>query len=349
MNRSDFNYPLPPELIAQEPLPERSSSRLLVLDGASGRLGDRRFTDLTELLAPGDLLVLNDTRVLPARLFGSKPTGGQVEVLLERIVDARHARAQVRASHGPRIGSDIVFADGTRARVVGGGDLLFELEFDCDVELYLQTNGQVPLPPYIERWPDANDQQRYQTVFARVPGAIAAPTAGLHFDGALLAALEQRGVEHAFLTLHVGAGTFAPVRSERIEEHELHAEWLQVPESLCASIERCRARGGRVVAVGTTSVRALETAALDGELRPFEGETRLFIYPGFAFRVVDAMVTNFHLPESSLLMLVAAFAGQEETLAAYRHAVEQRYRFFSYGDAMFVTPVPRALSRSHAI
>jgi len=349
MNRSDFNYPLPPELIAQEPLPERSSSRLLVLDGASGRLGDRRFTDLTELLAPGDLLVLNDTRVLPARLFGSKPTGGQVEVLLERIVDARHARAQVRASHGPRIGSDIVFADGTRARVVGGGDLLFELEFDCDVELYLQTHGQVPLPPYIERWPDANDQQRYQTVFARAPGAIAAPTAGLHFDGALLAALEQRGVEHAFLTLHVGAGTFAPVRSERIEEHELHAEWLQVPESLCASIERCRTRGGRVVAVGTTSVRALETAALDGELRPFEGETRLFVYPGFAFRVVDAMVTNFHLPESSLLMLVAAFAGQEETLAAYRHAVEQRYRFFSYGDAMFVTPAPRAVSRSHAI
>jgi S-adenosylmethionine:tRNA ribosyltransferase-isomerase len=341
MDRSDFNYPLPPELIAQAPLPERSASRLLVLDGDSGQIDDRRFTDLTALLEPGDLLVLNDTRVLPARLFGSKPTGGQVEVLLERILDARRARVQVRASHSPRIGSDILFADGTRARVIGWAEKLFELEFDCEVEPYVETHGQVALPPYIARSPDVEDQHRYQTIFARSPGAVAAPTAGLHFDHALLAALGERGVEHAFLTLHVGAGTFAPVRCERIEEHTLHAERVQVSATLCTDIERCRARGGRVVAVGTTSVRALETAALGGELRPFEGDSRLFIYPGFAFRVVDAMVTNFHLPESSLLMLVAAFAGQAETLAAYRHAVEQTYRFFSYGDAMFITPAPQ--------
>jgi S-adenosylmethionine:tRNA ribosyltransferase-isomerase len=349
MNRSDFNYDLPPELIAQAPPAERSSSRLLVLDGSSGRIDDRRFGDLPQLLDPRDLLVFNDTRVLPARLFGRKATGGQLEVLLERIVDARRARVQIRASRSPRIGSEIVLADGTRARVVGRDEALFDLQFPCDVEGYVQAHGQVPLPPYIEREPDSGDRHRYQTIFARAPGAVAAPTAGLHFDRELLAALEQHGVEHAFLTLHVGAGTFAPVRCERIEEHTLHAEWLQVSPALCASIERCRARGGRVVAVGTTSVRALETAAQAGALQPFEGESRLFIRPGFAFAVVDAMVTNFHLPESSLLMLVAAFAGQAATLAAYRHAVERRYRFFSYGDAMFATPAPQALKTRHAI
>ena len=349
MNRSDFNYVLPPELIAQAPLADRGASRLLVLDGATGQVADRQFADLAQLLTPGDLLVLNDTRVLPARLFGVKPTGGQVEVMLDRILDARHVRAQIRASHSPRAGSEIQFAGGARAKVIGRAGALFELKFDRDVEPYLQTHGQVPLPPYIDRSPDNADRQRYQTVFARSPGAVAAPTAGLHFDRALLAALAQHGVEHEFITLHVGAGTFAPVRFERIEEHTLHSEWLRVPAAVCASVERCRARGGRVVAVGTTTVRALETAALNGKLQAFEGDSRLFIYPGFAFRVVDAMVTNFHLPESSLLMLVAAFAGQKATLAAYRHAIEQRYRFFSYGDAMFVTPAPQAVERADAV
>jgi S-adenosylmethionine:tRNA ribosyltransferase-isomerase len=232
---------------------------------------------------------------------------------------------------------------------MGRAGALFELKFDRDVEPYLQAHGQVPLPPYIDRSPDNGDRQRYQTVFARSPGAVAAPTAGLHFDRPLLAALAQHGVEHEFITLHVGAGTFAPVRFERIEEHTLHSEWLRVSAAVCASVERCRARGGRVIAVGTTTVRALETAALNGQLEAFAGDSRLFIYPGFPFRVVDAMITNFHLPESSLLMLVAAFAGQTATLAAYRHAIEQRYRFFSYGDAMFVTPTPQAVERADAV
>ncbi|HUL80998.1 MAG TPA: tRNA preQ1(34) S-adenosylmethionine ribosyltransferase-isomerase QueA [Gammaproteobacteria bacterium] len=338
MLRSEFHYDLPRELIAQAPLAERGASRLLVLDGATGAVDDGRFTDLPALLRAGDLLVLNDTRVLPARLSGKRaPSGGRVELLLERVLGSRRVLAQLRASHMPKVGAEIELAGGARARVDKRDESFVELTLDRDAASLWREHGEVPLPPYIERAPEASDRERYQTVFARAQGAVAAPTAGLHFDEALFAALAARGVERAFLTLHVGAGTFAPVRAERVEEHELHAEWLSVSAELCAAVARCRARGGRVVAVGTTSVRALETAARTGELAPFEGESALFIYPGFRFRVVDVLVTNFHLPESSLLMLVAAFAGRDRTLAAYRHAVAERYRFFSYGDAMLVT------------
>jgi S-adenosylmethionine:tRNA ribosyltransferase-isomerase len=338
MQRRDFHYELPPELIAQVPLAERRASRLLVLDGATSAIEDRRFAELPELLRAGDLLVFNDTRVLPARVIGRKRTGGRVELLLERLLGPRRALVHLRASHKPKSGDDVELPGAARARVIARAGALTEIHLDRDVVPFLEAHGETPLPPYIARSPDAADRERYQTVFARAAGAVAAPTAGLHFDAPMLDALAARGVEHAFLTLHVGAGTFAPVRTERVEDHELHAEWLQVSADTCAAVERCRARGGRVVAVGTTSVRALETAARGGNLAPFSGDSRLYIYPGFEFRVVDAMVTNFHLPESSLLMLVAAFAGREQTLAAYRHAVEERYRFFSYGDAMFVTP-----------
>jgi S-adenosylmethionine:tRNA ribosyltransferase-isomerase len=346
MQRSDFHYDLPAELIAQVPLAERRASRLLVLDGAAGSTADRLFADLPQLLQPNDLLVFNDTRVLPARVLGRKPTGGRVELLLERVLAPRRALVHLRASHKPQHGGEIELPGHARARVGARSGELVEIELDRDLVPYLEAHGQTPLPPYIARSPDAADRERYQTVFARAPGAVAAPTAGLHFDAAMLDALAARGIGRAFLTLHVGAGTFAPVRTERVEEHELHAEWLEVAAATCDAVERCRRRGGRVVAVGTTSVRALETAARGSKLAPFAGDSRLFIYPGFEFRVVDAMVTNFHLPESSLLMLVAAFAGRDATLAAYRHAVAQRYRFFSYGDAMLVTPQPPA--RRHA-
>jgi S-adenosylmethionine:tRNA ribosyltransferase-isomerase len=345
MQRSDFHYDLPPELIAQVPLAERRASRLLVLDGAGGRIDDRTFAELPQLLARGDLLVLNDTRVLPARVLGRKPTGGRVELLLERVLGPRRALVHLRASHKPQAGGELELPGQARARVGARDGELVEIELDRDLVPYLEEHGRTPLPPYITRAADAGDRERYQTVFARAPGAVAAPTAGLHFDSAMLDALAERGLEHAFLTLHVGAGTFAPVRTENVEEHELHAEWLEVSAATCAAVERCRQRGGRVVAVGTTSVRALETAARGGKLAPFKGDSRLFIYPGFEFRVVDAIVTNFHLPESSLLMLVSAFAGREATLAAYRHAVDRRYRFFSYGDAMLVSPQPSARGR----
>ena len=342
MLRSDFHYELPPELIAQAPLEERRASRLLVLDGATGATQDRLFGDLPELLRAGDLLVFNDTRVLPARVLGRKPTGGRVELLLERLLGPRRALVHLQASHKPSPGSYVELPDGARARVGARRAELTEIELDRDVAPFLDAHGQTPLPPYITRTADAADRERYQTVFARAPGAVAAPTAGLHFDSAMLDGLAARDVERTFLTLHVGAGTFAPVRTQRVEDHELHAEWLEVGAETCAAVERCRARGGRVVAVGTTSVRALETAARGGKVTPVSGDSRLYIYPGFEFRVVDAMVTNFHLPESSLLMLVCAFAGREQTLAAYAQAVAQRYRFFSYGDAMLVTPKARA-------
>jgi len=338
MHRRDFHYDLPPELIAQTPLPDRAASRLLVLDGATGRMEDRRFRDLVDLLRPGDLLVLNDTKVVPARLYGTKRTGGRVEILLERLLDARRIRVQLRASRSPKPGAEIDLPGGARAIVEGRAGELFDLVLDRDAMPYFAEHGEVPLPPYIERTPDEADRDRYQTVFARAPGAVAAPTAWLHFDDALFAELDARGVERTFLTLHVGAGTFSPVRTEHVEEHRLHPEWVSIPAELCAKVDETVARGGRIVAVGTTVVRALESAARRGKLEPFEGETDLFIYPGYRFRVVDALVTNFHLPESSLLMLVCAFAGREHTLAAYRHAVAERYRFFSYGDAMFVTP-----------
>jgi S-adenosylmethionine:tRNA ribosyltransferase-isomerase len=345
MQRSDFHYDLPPELIAQVPLAERRASRLLVLDGGTGSTVDRLFAELPQLLERNDLLVLNDTRVLPARILGRKPTGGRVELLLDRVLTPRRALVHLRASHKPRQGGIIELPGEARACVGARSGELVEIELDRELVPYFEAHGQTPLPPYIARSPVAADRERYQTVFARTPGAVAAPTAGLHFDAVMLEALAARGVERTFLTLHVGAGTFAPVRTEHIEEHELHAEWLEVTAQTCAAVERCRSKGGRVVAVGTTSVRALETAARGGKLTAFAGDSRLFIYPGFEFRVVDAMVTNFHLPESSLLMLVAAFAGRDATLAAYRHAVAARYRFFSYGDAMLVTPQSSARGR----
>ena len=335
MDRADFHYDLPAGLIAQAPLEERSASRLLVLREEA--VEDAAFTDLIDFLQPSDLLVFNDTRVLPARLFGRKSSGGRVELLLERIAGEHSARVQIRASRSPRAGTEISLPGGASLAVEHRRDSMFDVRFDRPVAPYLDRYGEVPLPPYIDRAAVAADRDRYQTVYAQAPGAVAAPTAGLHFDRELLDALERKGVGQAYLTLHVGAGTFAPVRERRIEDHELHAEWLRVPASLCERIESVKAAGGRVVAVGTTTVRALETAALAGRLAPFEGESQLFIYPGFRFRVVDALVTNFHLPESSLLMLVAAFAGHGRIMRAYRHAVEQRYRFFSYGDAMFMT------------
>ncbi len=349
MRLSDFDYDLPPELIAQAPASERAASRLLQVAGGQCRLDDHIFADLPSLLEPGDLLVVNDTRVIPARVHGRKSSGGRIEMLLERLTGPRTGMAQLRASRAPRVGAQLSFAGGATAVVAGRHGALFELRFDCDLAAYLEQHGEVPLPPYIDRPPRDEDAQRYQTVYAQHPGAVAAPTAGLHFDAGLLAALEERGIGHASLTLHVGLGTFAPVRCDDIREHRLHAEVAIVGDSLCERVADTKARGGRVVAVGTTAVRALETAGQHGALEPYTGETRLFIYPGFKFRVVDALVTNFHLPRSSLLMLVAAFVGHTCMLSAYRHAVMMRYRFFSYGDAMLVWPAPGARVQTNAI
>lgn len=335
MGAGDYSYHAPEELIAQQPLERRGGSRLLHVP-AEGSFRDRQFSELPALLAAGDLLVVNDTAVVPARLFGAKPGGGRIEMLLERMLDGRRALAQLRSNRAPREGQELIFEGRARALVAERRDAFFVLEFDCDLHPHLMHHGHVPLPPYIRR-PDApGDRTAYQTVFARRSGAVAAPTAGLHFDRGLLAALRRQGVEVAHITLHVGAGTFKPVNAAQIRKAELHPEFMHVSEEVCASVEECRRRGGRVCAVGTTVTRALESAARNGELRPFSGETRLFIMPGFSFRVVDLLVTNFHLPDSSLLMLVCAYAGRERVLAAYGHAVRQRYRLFSYGDAMFV-------------
>ena len=340
MQRQDFYFELPPELIADHPLAERSASRLLHLDGESGVFVDRNFRDLQDLLEPGDLLVLNDTRVIPARLFGRKATGGKVEVLIERILDEHRALVHVRASKTPKPGARLELEGGAKVEVLGRDADYFEVRFLGEVPLfeYLERYGHMPLPPYIKR-PDVEaDRERYQTVFARKPGAVAAPTAGLHFDEALLATLAERGIERATVTLHVGAGTFQPVRVERLDEHRMHREYLEVSAETCERIAATKARGGRIIAVGTTVVRALESAARDGRLAPYRGETDIFIYPGYRFRVIDGLVTNFHLPESTLIMLVSAFGGYEAVMRAYRHAVESRYRFFSYGDAMFICP-----------
>lgn len=345
MRRSDFHYDLPDELIAQAPLAERPASRLLVVDGAAGTWRDGRFRGLPGLLEPGDLLVLNDTRVIPARVFGRKENGGRIELLVERLLGERGATGQLRASKSPAPGVRLQFDGGATAVVkgrCGPGSDLFELAFDRPVLPWLEAHGRMPLPPYIRRVDDAADATRYQTVYGRHPGAVAAPTAGLHFDAALLAELAAAGVQTATVTLHVGAGTFQPVRAEDPREHRLHAERVEVGPAVCAAVAATRARGGRVIAVGTTVVRSLEAAATEAGLEPFTGETELFILPGYRFRVVDALVTNFHLPESSLLMLVCAFGGQRTVLGAYRHAVAARYRFFSYGDAMFITPAPGA-------
>ncbi|QXP90131.1 tRNA preQ1(34) S-adenosylmethionine ribosyltransferase-isomerase QueA [Methylococcus capsulatus] len=347
MLKSEFHYDLPQNLIAQSPLPERSASRLLCLDGATGALEDKSFRDIEKLLRPGDLLVFNDTRVLPARLFGRKETGGAVEILLERLLGERLMLAHVRASKAPRPGTWLALEAEHRLRVVErDGDLfLLELAGEEPLQTVLEQIGHMPLPPYITRPDTSADLERYQTVYATRPGAVAAPTAGLHFDTELLERLRGAGIDMARVTLHVGAGTFQPVRTENLEDHRMHAEYCEVGPEVVKAVERARGRGGRVVAVGTTSMRSLETAASGGSLRTFSGETRLFIKPGFRFNCVDALVTNFHLPESTLLVLVCAFAGHRETLAAYRHAIAQAYRFFSYGDAMFVTPNEPAANR----
>ncbi|MCS6948471.1 MAG: tRNA preQ1(34) S-adenosylmethionine ribosyltransferase-isomerase QueA [Steroidobacteraceae bacterium] len=344
MRREDFRYDLPAELIAQTPLPQRSASRLLTLDGRTGALADRRFADLVEILRPGDLLVLNDTRVIPARLRARKPTGGAVEILLERRIDAHSAWVQMRASKPLRPGLRLVSAGGEVQLLERSGEL-YRLATPTDPLAFFERYGEMPLPPYITRAPQPEDRERYQSIFARTPGAVAAPTASLHFDAALFERLAERGVERATLTLHVGAGTFQPLRVAQIAEHQMHAEWLSVPAATRRACARARAAGGRVVAVGTTVVRALETVAdACDEDRDWQGETRLFITPGYRFRAVDAMITNFHLPESTLLMLVCAFAGREAVLAAYAHAIAERYRFYSYGDAMWLTPAPQAIA-----
>ncbi|ANI17064.1 tRNA preQ1(34) S-adenosylmethionine ribosyltransferase-isomerase QueA [Pseudomonas citronellolis] len=343
MRVADFHFDLPEALIARHPLAERRASRLLVLDGPSGALSHRHFADLLEYLRPGDLMVFNNTRVIPARLFGQKESGGKLEILVERVLDSRRVLAHVRSSKSPKPGSKILIDGGAEAQMLQRHDALFELGFAEDVLPLLERVGHMPLPPYIDRPDEAADRERYQTVYAERAGAVAAPTAGLHFDEGLLQAIREKGVDTAFVTLHVGAGTFQPVRVEKIEDHHMHSEWLEVDQDVVDAVAACRARGGRVIAVGTTSVRSLESAARDGQLKPFSGDTDIFLYPGRPFHVVDALVTNFHLPESTLLMLVSAFAGYPQTMAAYAAAVEHEYRFFSYGDAMFITrnPAPR--------
>ena len=352
MRRSDFEYSLPPELIAQAPLPQRSASRLLLLDGKSGRCADHAIASLPDLLAPGDLLVFNDTRVVPARLAARRASGGRVEIFLERPLHGRTALVQTRASNPLRDG-EALHTDGGPVRLIARRDDLWEAELPQPAIEFFERCGAVPLPPYITRPTNPQDRERYQSLFARAPGAVAAPTASLHFDDSLLASLRARDVDLAQVTLHVGAGTFHPVRSESLEDHRMHAEWFEVPVNTVDAIARTRHAGGRVIAVGTTVARALEASASGADaagngdvgvnpVRAGDGETKLFITPGFRFRVIDGLVTNFHLPGSTLLMLVAAYAGREAVLAAYQHAIARRYRFFSYGDAMLIWPADGA-------
>lgn len=342
MQRADFHFDLPNELIARYPSDQRSDCRLLCVDGDSGYLEHTRFPKLLEHLTPGDLVVFNDTRVIPARLFGHKESGGRVEMLLERPLDTHRGLAHLRASKAPKIGTRIVFEGDIHAVVEGRRDALFELKFEGDTPLValLEAHGHMPLPPYIEREDEHTDRERYQTVYARRDGAVAAPTAGLHFDEALLEAMEQRGIEKAFVTLHVGAGTFQPVRVDNILEHHMHSEWIEVSEATAEQVRAAQDRGNRVIAVGTTSVRCLESACQHSgsdRIEAFSGDTDIFIYPGYQWQCVDALITNFHLPESTLLMLVASFAGYDHVMQAYRAAVDERYAFFSYGDAMYLT------------
>lgn len=344
MRRSDFNFELPESLIAYYPMPERDASRLLVLNSQQ-QCEHRQFKALPDYLRAGDLLVFNNTRVIPARLFATKESGGRIEILVERIVDEYRVLAHVRSSKSPKAGATLLLAanntdaPGTESvAVLGRHDALFELEFAEPVLTVLSRLGHMPLPPYIERADAAEDRERYQTVYASRDGAVAAPTAGLHFTENLIQQCVAKGVELAFVTLHVGAGTFQPVRADDIRDHQMHAEYIEVPEEVAEQVRATRVRGGRVVAVGTTSVRSLESASQSGEIAAFAGDSRIFIYPGYQFRSVDMMVTNFHLPESTLIMLVSAFAGQAAVLNAYREAVAEQYRFFSYGDAMLVFP-----------
>lgn len=338
MQVSDFEFHLPDEQIARFPATDRTGSRLLCLDGNSGAVEHRQFADIEQLLQSGDLLVLNNTRVIPARLYGQKESGGKIEVLIERVLDQNLALAQVRASKSPKAGGVLLLADGAiRVVVEGRQDFLFILRFDEPILPQLQAHGHMPLPPYIDREDCDSDRLRYQTVFASRDGAVAAPTAGLHFDGVLLARLEEKGVNKVFVTLHVGSATYQPVRVDKIEDHKMHAEYIEVSKEVCEAVRRTRANGGRVIAVGTTSVRSLESASASGEIEPFQGDSTIFIYPGYQFRSVDMMITNFHLPQSTLLMLVSAFAGHDHVLAAYEQAVTNGYRFFSYGDAMLLS------------
>ena len=332
---SDFDYDLPDALIAQHPATDRRGSRLL---DVADEIHDRQFSELPKLLRPGDLLVFNDTRVIKARLAARKETGGRAEILIERVTGEQTALAHIRASKSPRSGSRLLLGEAAEAKVSGREGDLFVLVFSVAIMPFLDRWGEVPLPPYLNRSANEEDVDRYKTVYARDPGAVAAPTAGLHFDEQMLAETLAAGVRHCWITLHVGAGTFQSLREEQIEQNRLHSERVQVSQGCCDAVNETRAAGGRVIAVGTTSVRALESASMSGSLCRYDGETDLFIRPGYEFEAVDAMITNFHLPQSSLLMLVAAFAGKRRILAAYRHAVSEKYRFFSYGDAMFLTP-----------
>ncbi|MDN3716011.1 tRNA preQ1(34) S-adenosylmethionine ribosyltransferase-isomerase QueA [Vibrio breoganii] len=346
MQVSDFHFDLPDELIARYPMPDRTSSRLLQLTGNSGEVQDKNFTDMLDLVGEGDLLVFNNTRVIPARVFGRKASGGKIEVLVERMVDEHTILAHVRSSKSPKPGTELFLGDKDQyaAVMVARHDALFEIRFTSDkaVLQILEEVGHMPLPPYIDRPDEDSDQERYQTVYNEKPGAVAAPTAGLHFDDEILEKIKAKGANLAFVTLHVGAGTFQPVRVDNILEHHMHAEYVEVTQEVVDAINETKAKGGRVIAVGTTSVRSLESAAQDAvrkgtELKPFFGDTDIFIYPGYEFQLIDCLLTNFHLPESTLIMLVSAFAGYDNVMGAYLHAVEHKYRFFSYGDAMFVT------------
>jgi S-adenosylmethionine:tRNA ribosyltransferase-isomerase len=338
MKKSDFNYLLPDALIAQKPLAERDASRLLCMDRDTGEITDRQFTGFIDLIQPDDLLVFNDTKVIPARLFGTKQSGGKVEILVERIVDDHHAIAHVKASKSSKPGTVIKLDKGYHCTVQGRADDLFELEFaDVNVLRLLEKIGHIPLPPYITRADDESDLTRYQTVFAKESGAVAAPTAGLHFDLAMMDKIKAKGTQTAYVTLHVGSGTFQPVRVEDLSEHLMHKEYFAVSQATVDAVRQARKRDGRVIAIGTTAVRALESASKSGQLESGFGDTDLFITPGYQFKTVDAMLTNFHLPESTLLMLVSAFAGYDPIMNAYSHAINQTYRFFSYGDAMFLS------------
>ncbi|WP_067214479.1 tRNA preQ1(34) S-adenosylmethionine ribosyltransferase-isomerase QueA [Marinomonas gallaica] len=346
MRVSDYRFELPEELIARYPMPERTASRLLKLDGPSGELAHKHFTDVLECVEPGDLMVFNNTRVIPARLFGQKASGGKLELLVERLLSEHEILAHVRCSKSPKVGNRLELGidrgASHGAEMVGRDDTLFHLRFDEPVLEVLEKVGHMPLPPYIERPDDESDQERYQTVYNKTPGAVAAPTAGLHFDDALLEKLKAKGVDTAFVTLHVGAGTFQPVRVDDIKDHVMHSEYAEVSQDVVDKVRATKANGKRVIAVGTTSVRSLESASQLGQIEPFAADTSIFIYPGYEFKTVDVLVTNFHLPESTLIMLISAFAGYDNVMNAYRVAVAEKYRFFSYGDAMFITRNPKA-------
>lgn len=347
MRVSDYHFDLPESLIAKYPMEDRTASRLLKLDGPTGEVTHLHFPDILSLVRPGDLMVFNNTRVIPARVFGTKASGGKIEVLIERITDTHEALAHIRSSKSPKPGSHLILGQDKDEKIdaimLARSGALFHLRFDEPVLDVLARVGHMPLPPYIERPDEDSDQERYQTVYNKTPGAVAAPTAGLHFDEAILAQLKEKGIETAFVTLHVGAGTFQPVKVENVKDHIMHAEYVEVGEDVVDQVERTKSRGGRVIAVGTTSVRSLESASQSGKLATMKGDTSIFIYPGYDFKTVDVMVTNFHLPESTLIMLISAFAGFNHVMSAYQNAVEEKYRFFSYGDAMFITRNPQAL------